>query len=139
VTEFPTYPQYGALLVRLALGTMWVAHALLKWFVFTIPGFAGWLGTQGLPGFMAWPVFLMELIGGVLIAAGFHGRWVSLALTPVLLVAMWTHLPNGWLHTSAGGGWEYPLFLVVAGIAHFLMGDGAFALKPGPARRLAAA
>ncbi len=58
---------------------MWIAHALLKWFVFTTPGFAGWLESQGMPAFMAWLVFLLELSGGVMILIGFYGRYVSAA------------------------------------------------------------
>jgi putative oxidoreductase len=123
---------YGALIVRLALGMMWLSHAGLKWFVFTIPGFAGWLDSQGLPGFMAWPVFLLEALGGVCILLGFYGRQVSLLLLPILLVATSTHIPNGWVFTSAGGGWEYPVFLIAASIAYGLMGDGAFALRARP-------
>jgi putative oxidoreductase len=121
-------PALAATLLRVALGSMWIAHAILKYSVFTIPGFAGWLESQGLPGFMAWPVFLLELLGGVAIFIGFHGRWASLALLPVMLVAASTHVANGWLHTSPSGGWEYPAFLAVASFAHFLAGDGALAL-----------
>lgn len=120
---------YGALVLRTGLGTMWIAHALLKWFVFTLPGFASWLESQGLPAFMAWPVFLLELCGGLAILLGLYGRFVSLALAPVMLVAMLTHVPNGWLHTSAGGGWEYPAFLIVASLVHGLVGDGAWAVR----------
>lgn len=119
----------GATLLRLALGSMWVAHALLKWFVFTMPGFAGWLESQGLPGFMAWPVFLLELVGGLMILLGFYGRQVSAVLIPVMLVAAWTHAGNGWVHNSAGGGWEYPVFLIIASIVHLLIGDGKLALS----------
>lgn len=119
----------GAMLLRLALGTMWIAHALLKWFEFTIAGFAGFLESQGLPALMAWPVFLLELIGGIMILLGLYGRYASAVLVPVMLVAAWTHGANGWLHTSEGGGWEYPLFLVIASIAHTLIGDGRFALR----------
>ena len=71
----------------------------------------------------------MELVGGVAIVLGFYGRYVALLLLPVLLVAAWTHFPNGWLHTSQGGGWEYPIFLVVASFAYGLIGDGALALQ----------
>jgi len=124
-----TYGTTGATLLRLGLGVMWIAHALLKWFVFTIPGFAVWLESQGIPAFMAWPVFLLELTGGVMILIGFYGRYFSAILVPILLVAAWTHVSNGWLHTSAGGGWEYPMFLVVASIAHVLLGDGRFAMR----------
>ena len=49
----PASEQYGALLLRLALGTMWRAHAGLKYFVFTIPGFAAWLQAHGLPAITA--------------------------------------------------------------------------------------
>ena len=124
-----TYGATGAMLLRMGLGIMWIAHALLKWFVFTIPGFAGWLESQGLPAFMAWPVFLLELTGGVMILIGCYGRYVSAALVPIMLIAAWTHVPNGWLHTSEGGGWEYPMFLVLASIAHALLGDGRFAIR----------
>ncbi len=123
------YGATGAMVLRLGLGIMWIAHALLKWFVFTIPGFAAWLETQGIPGFMAWPVFLLELIGGVMILIGLYGRYVSVVLVPVLLVAAWTHVPNGWLHINEGGGWEYPIFLVMASIVHILLGDGRFAIR----------
>jgi putative oxidoreductase len=123
-----SFSAFGPTVLRLALGSMWVSHALLKYFVFTLPGFAGFLDSQGLPGVMAWPVFLLELGGGLAILAGWHGRWVSLALLPVMAVALSTHIPNGWLFTNAGGGWEYPLFLLVASFAHFLLGDGALAL-----------
>ena len=106
---------------------MWIAHALLKWFVFTIPGFAGRLESQGIPAFMAWPVFPLELTGGVMILTGFYGRYVSATLVPIVLVAAWTHASNCWLHTNEGGDWEYLMFLVLASIVFALIGDGRFA------------
>ena len=121
---------YGAFALRAALGTMFIAHALLKYVVFTMPGFAGFLGQVGLPAFLAWPIFLAEFFGGIAILVGFHGRLVSLALLPILLGALAVHAPNGWLFTAANGGWEYPAFLAVAAAAHVLVGDGAFALRP---------
>jgi putative oxidoreductase len=130
MNKLDAFSPFGPTVLRLALGSMWISHALLKWFVFTLPGFAGFLTSQGLPGFMAWPVFLLELLGGLAILTGFYGRWVSLALLPVMAVAMSTHLANGWLFTNAGGGWEYPLFLMAASFVHFLVGDGALALTP---------
>ncbi|MFZ5503500.1 MAG: DoxX family protein [Pseudomonadota bacterium] len=128
ISERHLNPALGATVLRVALGSMWIAHAMLKYSVFTIAGFAGWLEAQGLPGFMAWPVFIMELFGGLAILLGFHGRWASLGLLPIMLVAASTHLANGWVHTSPGGGWEYPIFLCAASIAHFFAGDGELAL-----------
>ncbi len=129
VAHLPQYYDESLLLLRLSLAVMWFAHALLKFVVFSIPGFAGWLESQGLPGFMAWPVFLLEIIGGLMILLGYYGRYISIVLMPILLVAFIVHFPNGWSHTSEGGGWEYPAFLMMISIIHFLLGDGRWALK----------
>jgi putative oxidoreductase len=121
---------HGIFLLRVALGAMFIAHGLLKYLVFTMPGFEGFLGKIGLPAALAWPIVLAELVGGAAIVAGFYGRFVSAALLPVLLGALFVHAGNGWLFTATGGGWEYPAFLAVAAVTHVLAGDGAFALRP---------
>jgi putative oxidoreductase len=121
---------YGAFTIRAALGIMFIAHAYLKIAVFTVPGFAGFLGQVGFPGFLAWPIILAELVGGMAILTGFYARIVSVVLLPVLLGAFLVHIPNGWVFNAPNGGWEYPAFLVTAALAHILIGDGAFALKP---------
>lgn len=121
---------YGLLALRVALGTMFVAHAYLKLAVFTMPGFEGFLAKVGLPTALAWPIVLAELLGGLAILAGFYGRLVSLALLPVLLGALAIHAPNGWVFNAPNGGWEYPAFLAAAALAHALAGDGALAIRP---------
>jgi putative oxidoreductase len=131
-----TTAPYGATLLRVSLGAMWVSHALLKLFVFTIPGLAAFLESKGLPAFAAWPLFIAEITGGVAILVGFYGRHVSVLLLPILIVATFTHIPNGWVFTAPNGGWEYPAFLIAASIAHALIGDGAYAIA---SRRLALA
>ena len=123
------FAPYGAFTLRAALGIMFIAHAYLKIAVFTVPGFASFLGQVGFPGFLAWPIILAELIGGLAILTGFYARVVSVALLPVLLGALLVHVPNGWVFNAPNGGWEYPAFLTVAALAHVLIGDGAFALK----------
>jgi putative oxidoreductase len=120
---------YAATVLRASLGAMWLSHALLKLLVFTIPGFAGFLASQGMPTFLAWPVVLLELAGGTLILLGWHGRIASLALLPVMIGAMTAHIGNGWVFSNANGGWEYPLFLIAMSVVHGLLGDGALALK----------
>lgn len=129
-------PASGAALLRLALGTMWITHALLKLLVFTLAGTAGFFESVGLPGVLAYPVVAAELAGGAAILLGWHGRWASLLLSPILLAAAWVHLPNGWVFSNPKGGWEYPVFLLAASLAHALLGDGRFALG---GRRLAGA
>ena len=84
----------------------------------------------GLPGFLAWPIMLAELIGGLAILLGFYGRYVSLLLIPVLLGALMVHAPNGWVFNAPNGGWEYPAFMALTAFAHALIGDGALAIRP---------
>ncbi|OGB22197.1 MAG: hypothetical protein A3I66_17650 [Burkholderiales bacterium RIFCSPLOWO2_02_FULL_57_36] len=124
------FATYAAMLLRLSLGTMWITHALLKVFVFTIPGFQGFLASHGMPPMLALPIVVMELIGGVLIVLGIRGRLVSLLLLPVLIGATAAHAANGWVFSNPQGGWEYPVFLMAMSIVHGLLGDGALALKP---------
>jgi putative oxidoreductase len=119
---------YAALVLRVALGAMFIAHALLKYYVFTLPGTAQFFQSLGLPGVLAYATFWAELIGGGLILAGVYSRWISAALIPVLLGALWAHAGNGWVFTAQNGGWEYPAFLAAAAATQALLGDGRFAL-----------
>jgi putative oxidoreductase len=48
--ELHTAP-YALLLLRLALGAMWISHALLKVLVFTLPGAAVFSNRSARPGF----------------------------------------------------------------------------------------
>lgn len=121
--------DYAALVLRVSLGTMFIAHALLKYFVFTLPGTAQFFGSLGLPAFLAYVTFGAELIGGVLLLLGVGTRTVAIALIPILLGATWAHAGNGWLFTAPNGGWEYPAFWTVALVVQALLGDGAFALR----------
>ncbi|WP_395141852.1 DoxX family protein [Schlegelella aquatica] len=123
--------QLGIALLRVSLGVMWIAHALLKLLVFTLPVTAQFFASVGFPGFLAYPVFAAELLGGIALVLGLYARQAALALVPVMAAAAWVHLPNGWVHTSPGGGWEYPVFLIAASIALWLIGDGAAAIKRG--------
>jgi len=119
----------GLLLLRLSLGLMYLAHAGLKLFVFTLPGTAQFFAGQGLPGALAYAVFGAEAIGGALLLLGVYPRQVALAGVPILLGAAWVHAPNGWVFTAPGGGWEYPAFLAAMSVVLWLAGDGAAALK----------
>jgi putative oxidoreductase len=120
---------YAALALRVALGAMFIAHALLKYYVFTLPGTAQFFQSLGLPGALAYLTFWAELVGGALILAGVHARWVSAALIPILLGATWAHAGNGWVFSAQNGGWEYPAFLTVAAAVQALLGDGKYALS----------
>ena len=115
----------AAVVMRTTLGLMFVAHALLKYFVFTLPGTAKFFQSLGLPGALGYVTFAAELIGGALLIAGVRTRIVAFALLPFVIGATWAHAGNGWVFTAQNGGWEYPAFLSIATIVTALLGNGA--------------
>jgi putative oxidoreductase len=124
------YADYGIALLRISLGVMFIAHSvLLKYFTYTLAGTAQFFESVGLPGLLAYVVFGMEAVGGILLVLGVCTREVSAALVPVLVGALWVHSGNGWVFSSVNGGWEYPLYLIVLSAAQVLLGEGAFALS----------
>ena len=130
---------YAAFTLRIALGVMFLAHGfVLKYLTFGLPGTAQFFESLGLPAATAYLVFFAEVVGGILLILGIKTRWVILALLPVLLGATWVHAGNGWVFSAQGGGWEYPVFLIVASGVQALLGDGAYALGPSLERRLQA-
>ena len=122
--------DYAALMLRVTSGALFVAHGLMKVFVFTLPGTVGFFESLGLPGFLAYLTILAEVGGCLALILGVATRAVSLALIPVLLGATWVHSGNGWVFSSEGGGWEFPLFWAIVQGAIALLGSGAYALKP---------
>ena len=121
---------YAALLLRVALGIMFLAHSLyLKVIVFTVPGTVGFFESLGLPTVTAYLTIAAEILGGIALILGVQTRLVAVALLPVLLGATWVHAGNGWVFSAEGGGWEYPVFLAVAAVVQALLGDGAHAVK----------
>lgn len=128
--------EYGIALLRISLGVMFIAHSVvLKYYGFTLAGTAGYFESLGLPGLLAYVVFGMEAVGGILLVLGVRTREVAAALIPILVGAFWVHAGNGWVFSNAGGGWEYPLYLIVLSGAQVLLGDGAFALSRTPVSR----
>ncbi|MGI9221407.1 MAG: DoxX family protein [Woeseiaceae bacterium] len=121
--------NFAALLLRIGLGTVFIAHGFLKVFVVTLPGAAQFFESAGFPGWLAYPVAILEIGGGALLIAGIATRIVSVVLIPILVGAFWFHSGNGWLFVNTHGGWEYPAFLIVATAAQGLLGSGAFALR----------
>jgi putative oxidoreductase len=127
---------YAALLLRVSLGIMFLAHVGLKLFVFGIPGFVGYFGSLGLPAVLAYAVVALELLGGIALILGIYAPLVALPLALEMLGTIaFVHGANGWLFVNKGGGWEYPAFLTVGLIAVYLLGDGALALKPASRER----
>ncbi len=122
-------PELAALLLRVTLGGLFLAHAALKIFVFTPAGTAQYFASLGLPEALAYLVIAAEVAGGVALLAGVAVRTVALALVPILLGTIYTpHGAAGFIFSNEGGGWEFPAFWAVALLVQALLGNGALAL-----------
>src|SRR6478609_2550248 len=121
---------YAALILRITLGILFLAHAGLKVFVFTPAGAAQFFGSLGLPPALAYLTIAAETVGGIALILGFFTRWVSLALIPVLIGAIvFVHGPAGFFFNNPNGGWEYLAFWIAALVVQALLGNGAFAVQ----------
>ena len=121
--------DYAALLLRVTMGIGFIAHAYLKYAIFTPAGTVQYFQSIGLPGPLAYVVMAAEFFGGIALILGLWTRWVSLALLPIMLGAIFAHAGNGFFFTAANGGWEFPAFWAVALAVQALIGGGALALK----------
>ncbi|MBH1449891.1 MULTISPECIES: DoxX family protein [Stenotrophomonas] len=131
-TTAPVSPlaPYGATLLRLALGVLFLAHALTKLLVFTPAGTAAYFESLGLPGALGYLTIGVELVITVALLLGVYARWVGLVGVPLLLGTIVTvHGANGFGFANAGGGWEYPAFWALALVVLFLVGDGKWTLR----------
>lgn len=120
--------EYGAMLLRLTLGTLMMAHGLLKVYVFTVPGTVAYFESLGLPAVVAYMTLFGELAGGAALLAGVLTRLAAALSIPLLLGATWAHAGNGWVFSNSGGGWEFPAFLVATAIVVAVQGGGAYSL-----------
>lgn len=127
-----TQQAYGAALLRVTLGTLLLSHGLLKVFVFTVPGTVGFFSSMGLPPIAAYLTIFAEVAGGTALIAGILTRLAAILSLPLLLGAVWAHSGNGWLFSNAGGGWEFPLFLVAMTVVVAIQGGGAFQIGHVP-------
>lgn len=119
---------YGAMLLRLSLGVLFLAHGLLKVFVFTVPGTVQYFAGLGLPAIAAYATIAAEIGGGLLLVAGYRTRVVALALVPLLVGATLAHVPNGWVFSNPKGGYEFPVLWTLLLVVQALIGGGAHAL-----------
>jgi|SRR5450830_23876 len=125
-----TKADYAAFLLRVTSGLFFLAHAGMKIFVFTLPGTVAFFESLGLPGVMAYLVILLEVVGGLALVLGLYGDLLAIPLALDLLGAIVTvHGKNGFFFTNPKGGWEYLVMWIVALVAVYLLGNGAFAIK----------
>lgn len=122
---------YAIFALRALTGALFLFHGLVKLFVFTPAGTAGYFASIGLPGAFGYLTMAFEILGGIALILGVLPRLVSLAGVPVLVgAAIFGHGAGGFGWSNPGGGMEYPLMWAAVQGALAALGAGAFALYP---------
>jgi putative oxidoreductase len=124
-------------LLRVIVGTVFLAHGAQKLFVFGLAGVTGAFEGMGVPlaAFTGPAVALLEFFGGIALIVGLFTRLTALGLAVTMLGAI------GLVHLAAGfflpNGVEFVLTLFAAAVALALTGPGAFSVDAVVARRRA--
>jgi putative oxidoreductase len=114
--------------MRFVLGAILIAHGYHKvW-----GGFhhhMEFVGTLGLPQWMAYLSAGTEFFGGILLVLGLIVRCVSIAVLIEMAIVIWkVHFKNG---LTGNGGYEFPLALATIAFALMCFGGGPWGVTFG--------
>lgn len=118
----------GLAILRLAAGTIFIAHGGQKLFVYGFAGVTGAFGQMGvpMPELVGPFVAFVELLGGFALVAGLLTRLASASLASIMIVAiLLVHAQGGFFNP---GGIEFPLSLLGATLMLAITGAGAWSL-----------
>ncbi len=115
--------ELGALIVRVVLGVIFAVHGIVK-FQDGISNTVGWFESIGLPGFLAYGVASVEIIGGLLLIIGLATRIVAGVFLLLLVGAIITvKLAVGFVN-----GYEFDLALMAMAAFLAIAGSELFAV-----------
>ncbi|MFD3448755.1 DoxX family protein [Microbacteriaceae bacterium 4G12] len=122
-----SYYELGGVFLRIVLGIIFIVHGFMKFQ--GLSGVAGWFESIHVPGFVAYIVAPIELVGGVFLLVGLLTRYVSLLLTFIMIGAIFTFkLSIGFVGANGLAGYEMDL-AIMAGLVHlFLSGSQLLAV-----------
>lgn len=106
------------LILRVAVAIFFMAHAAVRIANGSIPQFAGFLASKGIPFSLAavWLITVYELAAGTMMALGRWVRWMTIGFMAIAAGGIvLIHANLGWFVGEHGvGGMEYSLCLIVA-------------------------
>lgn len=124
----------GKLVLRLTLGVLISLHGIAK---LSEPGAAmagmgNMLAAKGLPAFVAYGVYIGEVLAPLMLIAGVFTRVGAMLVVGNMLFAIWLVHTQQIFTLGKQGGWALELqgFYLFCGLALFFLGGGRFAVKP---------
>jgi putative oxidoreductase len=123
----------GKLLLRLAVGGLMIFHGIAK-LTHGIGFIEGMLAGRGWPGYIAYGVYLGEILAPILIIIGFKTRIAALIVAIDMVAAIWlAHASNILQIKEAGGAWaiEIEVFYLLGSLALFFIGGGQYSVSRG--------
>jgi putative oxidoreductase len=125
---------WGKLVLRLTLGALMAFHGIAKLANpdRTVDFMGGLLTAAGLPAYLAYGVFIGEVLAPVLIVFGIFSRIGGLIVVINMIFAVLLAHSAQLLTLTKNGGWALELqgFYLLTGLALFFLGSGRFAVKP---------
>jgi putative oxidoreductase len=108
--------EIGKVILRAVLGLTFFIHGLSK-FQGGISNTVGFFDSLGIPGFMAYVVAVVELLGGIVLILGLGTRIVALLFALIMIGAIFTaKLSVGFLGNGQMAGYELELVLLAVSI-----------------------
>jgi putative oxidoreductase len=123
----------GKLVVRLTLGTLMLFHGVAKVLhPGTLDYISANLAATGLPGMLAYGVYVGEIIAPLMIVLGIHARIGGLLIVINMIFAVLLMHSGDLFSLTEHGGWRLELqgFYLFCGLAVMLFGSGRLAVKP---------
>ena len=124
----------GKLVLRLTLGLLLLFHGISKMMnpARTLDSMSGLLTAAGLPTYLAYGVFVGEVLAPILIVLGIYSRIGGLLVVINMIFALLLAHTTQLFSLTKTGGWALELqgFYLLTGLALFFLGSGKIAVKP---------
>lgn len=119
----------GKLVLRLSLGILILLHGVAK-LGKGVDGIAGMLASNGLPGAMAYLVYVGEIVAPLLLIVGLFTRPAAWVVAINMVFAIWLAHSKDLFALSNTGGWTLELqgMFLFAAVAVGFLGAGRFSL-----------
>lgn len=120
----------GKLIIRITLGALLLFHGISK-LINGIGFIEGELASHGLPTFLAYGVYIGEVVAPLMVLLGYQTRIGALLIVFNMLVAIALVHSHQLMALKSNGGWSLELqgFFLLSALAVIFLGPGKYKMK----------